>query len=333
MDFGEVLIKAWKIVWKFKILWIFGMFAGCGMSRGGSFNSGGSGFNFGSDLPGSTPNLPPGFEDNLLKFMNFIETPAVIIGFIILILVIFSIVAFFTIMGKVGLVKGALDADAGAEHLGFGELWKSGLHYFWRFLGLSLLIGSPVILIYLVLLVAGMLILFAYITGSQSNLVNPAFLALMAFLCIFSCMIFLFAIVVSFLSPQAERAIVIENEGVFSGIRRGWNVLTKNLGPILIVWIILVAISLAAGILISLPLLIVVLPAVVAFAFSMAAGGSNLSFTPLIIAGLCTVAYIPVSLVANGMLNAYVESVWTLTYLRLTQTKPDEQAPIAVANA
>ena len=44
MDFGEVLTKAWKIVWKFKILWIFGIFAGCGTNSGGSFNGGGAVF-------------------------------------------------------------------------------------------------------------------------------------------------------------------------------------------------------------------------------------------------------------------------------------------------
>jgi hypothetical protein len=341
MDFGEVLKKAWKIVWKFKILWIFGIFAGCGTNRGGvNFNGGGSSFSNGG-LPGLTPNspspnLPPGLEDNLLRILQFIETPAFIIGFIIFVFVIIFIVAFFNIMGKVGLIQGALDADAGAEHLGFGGLWQSGLHYFWRFLGLTLLIGSPIFLIYLVLLFAGLLVLFAYITGSQNSsfgLTNPAFFAIISVLCVISCLVFLLAIVLSFLSPQAERAIVIENEGVISGIRRGWNVLTKNLGPILIVWIILVVISVVAGVLIALPLLIIVAPAVIAFAVSMAAGGNNLSYTPLIFAGLCIVAYIPVSLVANGILAAYTESVWTLTFLRLTQPKPGEPSPVIPQNA
>src|ERR1700690_1452144 len=157
MGFGEVLIKAWKIVWKFKVLGIFGLFAGCATSEI-RFN-GGSGYRT-SSFPGSASNLPPGFEDNMLKFLNFIENPAVIAGFISLFCIIFLVIVFFSIMGRVGLIKGAVDADAGAEHLSFGELWKNGLHYFWRMLGLSLLIGSPVILIYLVILIAGMLVAF-----------------------------------------------------------------------------------------------------------------------------------------------------------------------------
>jgi hypothetical protein len=140
--------------------------------------------------------------------------------------------------------------------------------------------------------------------------------------------VFLLAIVISFLSPQAERAIVIENEGVIGGIRRGWGVLTTNLGPILIVWLILVVISVVAGILFALPLLIIVVPLFITYVFA----GSNLSYAPLIVAGLCIAAYIPVALVANGILTAYLESVWTLTYLRLTQPKPDAQAPVALPN-
>jgi hypothetical protein len=125
---------------------------------------------------------------------------------------------------------------------------------------------------------------------------------------------------------------VIENEGVISGLRRGWSVLIKNLGPILIIWLITVFIGVAAGILIDLPILLIVVPAVIAFGAGLfAGGGNNLSFAPLIIAGLCAVAYIPVSLVAFGILTTYIESVWTLTYLRLT--KEDAQAPLTPTNA
>jgi hypothetical protein len=262
--------------------------------------------------------------------MNFFENPAVIAGFIGLICIFIFIAVFFSIMGRVGLIKGALEADAGVEHLGFGELWKSGLHYFWRFLGLSLIIGSPILLVYLALVFGAILVFFAFMSGSGNGSFGtaPALVILIPVICIFTCLVFLFAIVISFLSPQAERAIVIENEGVISGIRRGWNVLTMNLGPILIVWLILVVISVIAGILFALPLLIIVVPLFITYVFA----GSNASYTPLIVAGLCIAAYIPVALVANGILTAYLESVWTLSYLRLTQPKLDVQAPVALPN-
>ena len=331
MDFGEVLTKAWKIVWKFKILWIFGIFAGCGTNKGVNFN-GGSSYRTGGSAPSSIPNLPPAVEDNLFKFLNFFQNPAVIAGFISLICVFILLVIFLSIMGRVGLIKGAVLADAGAEHVSFGELWKSGLQYFWRFLGLSLIIGSPILLIYLVIVAGAILVFIAFLSGSRSGSLGataPALIALIPVFCIFGCVIFLLAIVISFLLPQAERAIVIENEGVLSGIRRGWNVLKKNLGPILIIWLIVAAIGIVAGIVIALPVLVIVVPLVITYILS----GTAASYTPVIIAGLCIAAYIPVALLANGILTAYLESVWTLAYLRLTQPKPDAQAPIALPNA
>ena len=39
-DFGEVLSRAWQIIWKHKILWVFGIFAGCARGGGGGGGSG-----------------------------------------------------------------------------------------------------------------------------------------------------------------------------------------------------------------------------------------------------------------------------------------------------
>jgi hypothetical protein len=327
MDFGEILSKAWKITWKYKILWIFGILASCGTGSGPNLNFN-SGYQTNTPSEGIT-NLPPGFEDNLLKFVRLFENPAVIAAFLGVICVLILLVIFLSIMGRIGLIKGATDADAGAERLGFGELWKSGLQYFWRFLGLSLLIGSPVLFVYLALVAAGIGAILVVAAGSQNHPFSaaaPALLALIPVICVLACAIFLLAIVLSFLSPQAERAIVIENEGVISGLRRGWQVLTKNLFSILVVWLITVVIGIVAGVIVALPILIVVFPAVMATMLA----GNNVSYTPLIIAGLCIVAYLPVSLVLNGILQSYVQSVWTLTYLRLTKTKEDTQAPAAL---
>src|SRR5258706_12413885 len=39
INIGEVLTKAWKIVWKFKVLWIFGILASCGANNNARFNN------------------------------------------------------------------------------------------------------------------------------------------------------------------------------------------------------------------------------------------------------------------------------------------------------
>ena len=36
MDFGEILSRAWQIIWKHKILWVFGILAGCSSTNSGT---------------------------------------------------------------------------------------------------------------------------------------------------------------------------------------------------------------------------------------------------------------------------------------------------------
>ena len=161
-----------------------------------------------------------------------------------------------------------------------------------------------------------------------SNNPNMAgFLILLPVLCILLCVILLLGIVISFISTQAERAIVLEDKSILDGFNRGWEVLTKNLGPILIIWLITAAIGFVAAIVIALPLLVVMVPLVIAFMANM--NNLNFSFTPWLVAFVCIIcAYIPIAWFLNGVVMTYLQSVWTLTYIRITQPKQEEQTPV-----
>ncbi len=68
-------------------------------------------------------------------------------------------------------------------------------------------------------------------------------------------------------------------------------------------------------------------PLVIAFIANM--NNLNFSFTPWIVAIVCIIcAYAPISWFLNGVLMTYLQSVWTLTYLRITQLKQEEQTPV-----
>ena len=100
-NFGEILSRAWQIVWKHKVLWVFGILAGCG--RGGSgFNSGG---NSGGDGGfGTAVDLPPQLE----RFLNLlVENATTAISITIALICIIWIVAIFaSTIGRVGLIRG-----------------------------------------------------------------------------------------------------------------------------------------------------------------------------------------------------------------------------------
>jgi len=319
-NFGEVLSRAWQIIWKHKVLWVFGILAGCGRG-GGNFNSnsggGGDGGGFGQ------PDLPP----QVLRFLQTIEenlTTFIVIGCIV-ILLIWAVTIFLSTIGKVGLIRGTFQAEGGAENLIFGQLFSESTPYFWRIFGLSLIVGLPIVIVIAGIVAAGIVLGISLSQGSDPS--GIAVLGMLPLLIGCFCLLIPVMFVVGMIIRQAENAIVLEDMRVLPAISRGWDVFRNNLGPIILMAIILAVIGLVVGFVIAIPIFIVVVPAVFAFI-----AGESQNWTPLIIMGVCLCLYIPVSLVLNGIAIAYTESAWTLTYMRLT--KPQENAPLIVeANA
>jgi len=308
MDFGEVLGKAWRIIWKHKVLWIFGIFAGCGTGGGGGGGGGSSGWrqNLGSEQP-----FGPGTTSEVERFLvgagQWIGENLWIIALAILAILILAVLAIFLgTIGRIGLIRGTVQADGEAETLRFGELFRGSMPFFWRVFLLSFLIGLAVLVVFVPLA------LFGVVTA------GVGFLCMLPLLCVLLPLLWVAGIVVQ----QANAAMVIEDLSMRDGLRRGWQVAKKNIGPVFLIWLITFVIGVVIGIVIVIPVLVIVIPAGIAFATSR----GELSTTALLIAGSCFLIYLPVLLVARGILTAYVESVWALTFLRLT--RPEARAVI-----
>jgi len=120
---------------------------------------------------------------------------------------------------------------------------------------------------------------------------------------------------VSVIVEQASIAIVLENLGVMDGLRRGWEVVRLNLGTMIVMALILVlGVGGIGGLIIGLPIVFIVLPAVLGgvVGTDQSVGGG------VFLAAVCFIAYLPVLLVLNGILRSYIETAWTLTFMRLT---------------
>src|SRR5689334_15573224 len=160
-NFGEVLTRAWKIIWKHKVLWIFGILASCGRGSGG--NSGNSS-RYSSGGP--TPNLPP----QVMQWFQWIQSHLTqfIAITVTVFCVIWIIVAFLSTIGKIGLIRGTAQAEGGTESLLFGQLFSESMPYFWRMFGLSLILALPV-LVLVIVLAAGALALIIPISQNSGN--------------------------------------------------------------------------------------------------------------------------------------------------------------------
>ena len=319
-NFGEILTRAWHIVWKNRVLWIFGILASCG--RGGSsFNGnssgrGNGGFGTPSDLPPQMRQFLQTIQENLTAFITIT---------IALICIIWIVTIFLSTIGKIGLIRGTSQLDSGAEGLIFGQLFSESTPYFWRIFGLSLLVGLP-ILVVIAALTAG-LIAFAISASGGSDASGVGFLAMLPVFIGCICLLIPVMFVIGMITRQSENAIVLEEMSILPALSRGWDIFRKNLGPIIIMAIILAVIGFAVGFIVAIPVIIVVLPAAIAFAV-----GEAQNWTPLVIAGVCLCLYIPISLLLNGIAIAYTESAWTLTYLRLTRLQDDEPVAMLEAN-
>jgi len=323
-NFGEVLTRAWQIIWKHKVLWIFGILASCGRG-GGSGNSGSGGNNgfsgSGSDLPPQVMQWFQWIENNLTTFIALT---------IALVCVIWIVVTFLSTIGKVGLIRGTAQAEGSAESLIFGQLFSESTPYFWRMFGLSLILSIPILIVVFVFVI-GLLAFIIPVSQSGGDGSAIGALAILPLMIGCFCLLIPVMFVVGMIFRQSERAIVLEELGVLPAISRGWEIFRANLGPIILMAIILGIIGFVVGLVVAIPIIIIVFPAMFAFIV----GGAE-STTPLIFMGICFCLYLPVLILLNGIMVSYVETAWTLTYLRLTgkpqlgdQPKLDVDPPAA----
>lgn len=304
MDFSEVLTRAWKIIWKHKALWLFGILAGCG--QGGGANTG---YQFSSGEQPVSPGMEQ-FSENIQQFVDQIQAWQVVaIVFIVLLLclAVWFILLSLSTIGSIGLVQGAARADKSEERLSFGELFSSGKPFFWRVFGLTLVTSLGLLILFLLLVLP--------LIGVSVLTMGIGLICVLPLICL--SVPFVWAI--NLLIKQATIAVVLEDLGILEGLQRGWEVFRQNLGNIIVMGLILGFGGVVIGFLLAIPLLLVMLPA----GFGILLGGLTRSEVALsgglVVAGLCFLGYLPVLVLLNGILRAYIESAWTLTYLRLTK--------------
>jgi hypothetical protein len=300
MDYGEVLSRAWKIIWRFKILWIFGILASCSSNYSSSVPSGSN-----SGVRYSVPagNLPPGitgFFERLIIDVQHISAWIWILIFIGFLALIVIAVVLGTI-GRIGLIRGVSQADEGAVKLPFDTLFTESFRYFWRIFLLYLLVGIlifvVVILLFLLLIVAGIATLG------------------LALLCLvpLACLLVPAGWVVSIILELSTNAIVVEDQGIIAGLSRGWDVIRQHIGPVIVIALILGIGGAIAAIIIALPIAFILIPPIMTLIFTPSSFG-----TGLLVSIVIFLVYLPIWLVLAGVLRSYISASWTLTFRRLT---------------
>jgi hypothetical protein len=309
MDFGEILTRAWQILWKYKILWLFGFFASLGAGGNGG---GGGNFNFsGSDF--SNPQMPvlPLWAERL------IDNSAVVVALgVLLLLVLIVVLIVLNVFGKVGLTRGAWLADEGAQHLSFGQLWEAGKRHFGKVLLLILILWALSIGLALVVLIPTI--------GLSIITFGVGFLCMLPLLCVLA--VALWALTV--LADLAVVGIVNEDRTVTGGLQNAWQTFKSRpieiIGMALILWII----SLVIGFVIGLPLLLIVAPLFSGLFTQnelIVRGGTIFTIVLFLL-------YLPIMLFVQSLVQTYIGSTWTLVYRRLTGLRPGDTLRVIDVN-
>ena len=309
MDYGDLLSSAWRVTWRHKYLWLLGLFAG-----------GGTSFSF----PGSAPDNLIDYQYSTGEVERFLND---YLGLILLLLALaaalFLVLVLVSVVATAGLIAGTDAAYRGAPLRG-RDVWRQGLRFFWRFLGLWLvvIVGATLAALF----VAGLVfaIVMYYATGDRSPgtaaIVFWVLLGLLGLL-----LVMVAAFVISIVMSWAERALVLEDSGVFASLGRGWRLFRSRPGASLLIWLLAAAISLAVGVAVGGAVLAAAIPTVLV---GMATAGDDNPFLWALIPLAVLLA-----LVAFGFLKAvtqtYFSAYWTIAYRKLTMPPPQIE-PAAV---
>jgi len=304
MNFGSVLRNSWDIIWKNKVLWIFGILASC---SGGGANFG-SGFNYQTGTR-DTSNFSPEFERFWRGFQQFLDQGgwAIIVAIACAAILIGLLIWVVGIFGKVGLIKGILKAESGGA-VRFGALAYES----WGMLGSALGLNLVLILIPL----AGVIIL--------AILAIPiGILTLGIGLICLICLLVPLALAYGVYTQLANIALVREQRGVGAALLGAWELMRTQLGPLAAMAVVLTLGGLLVSVVLLLPLVAIALPAILSFVRNEPEALGR----GLLTSGVLFLVALPFYLVASGMIQSYIHSAWTLTYLQLTEALSPAKPP------
>lgn len=296
-DFGEILSSAFKITWKHKILWVFSalptlvsfiifplVFVPIFFMDQGSFGD-------------------PFFMDSPLYGILFI-------GFMIFI----SLLSYVLYgISSSAVILGSIRAEGGAEQFVFSGLFNDSKPYWWRVMGVLLVIGL------------GFFVIFAVIFGCFALL--GAVTAGLGFICLQPLMLLMYPLmmVIYGIIEVSQVGAVADELSVTDSIRRGWDLVRANFWRVMLISLIVYfGMSLLSGI-VMLPLMspLFLIP------FFMDSGMSEFNpRTMMLFMGGFSLIFIPVMGIVQGITLTFMKSTYTLVYLRLT--KSQDNSPVVL---
>ena len=307
MNYSAIVSKAWQYVWKHKILWLFALFAGSiigGTTGTSSWTMSSSRANNPDHFWNRWPDS--GSWSNGIEnwFRSIPEETWVWIGIgaFALVLTFCVLNLFVSTAGRAGLIKGLLMAEdrPADRRLTFKEVWQGMKPYYWRLLLLRLFFGVAGFVLVIVIILK---VLFLTVISLGTILLLLIPLALL---------IIPFNWLVQSLVIHATIALVDEDLDIFKAIKRGWEVVSKNIWQVLVTMLIVVLISFATVIASLIPLGLVSLPWIITLA-----SGGTISSAAWIVGGVAIGFAVLLICFIGMVVNTLVHGIFVVMFRQM----------------
>lgn len=303
MDYGRILRRAWTIAWGQRVLWLFGFLASLYLQ-----SSAGTNFDM---LPASLQRwvVEVVISPSLVIILGLVLFFGILAGLII------SVLKALGYAALADLVNRFEDGEAINARMG----WRAARQFGWRVFWIDLVLGLPVLLVFLIGLAPFLSTLFAGMValstgGSLDWASGRALLQTMTCALPFCCLGIGLGWFLGVLTALAERVCVLEDRPLWESMRAGWGLLRAHMAQIAGLWLVLALARLASIALFSIPIILLGAPLLAALAI-LARAVQDLS--PILwllgYAGVLTFLWLVV-MAYNSVLEPFFSASWTLAY-------------------
>jgi hypothetical protein len=328
MDHIRILKRAFEITRRYRALWIFGILLAL-TTGGNSGNAGSQASGSGSDFGGNggqfpwprdwdrftPPSVPWNFMDTVMPIL--IGVLCVVVGLIVL----FTVLRFVAGTAAIRMVdRFEATGEKVSVREGFRLGWSRGAFRSWWASFVMGLVAFLVII--LMLLVAAAPLLLWATQNETAGIAGTIFTVGLGILAVI--LIIILAVALGLWTELAHRAIVLENLGAIDGLRRGWALLRRRLGDVIILGLLLFAVSIGFALLmIPVALLLVLAGAVIGGLPGLLAGAITTIFADGALPRIIGLAVgVPIFLLVlslpllffSGLYQIFGSSSWTLAF-------------------
>lgn len=294
IPFIEILKQAARLVWQDRFLLWFGLLMALGSP--GSFNIGGNNQNI------------SGQEE---RFQNFLSAHWQLVAVLMVILIAVGIILFLvSLIAKAGAVK-SVNLLSQNKKTSFKEGWGSGKKYLGRLFGLAILLFLAIFVLVIVLAIP-----VIYLIAAKSWL-SAVLVGILA-IAIFIPLGFIFTLTKTY----AEFYIILSDLHVKSAVEAGYDLLLKNIGNSIIFALLLVVVSIVAGI-VLLPIaglaLLILVPSGIAFYYL-----NKIAFGIFIV--FAVLLFLAAILLVSSIFRTYAIAAWTLFFREIAKVEKPETA-------